>query len=133
MVSGSSLCSECATMKKSGKRSCCARGGSWFKNCGGTGDTHFDHTWLEGIRACEVVLDSNVVESALRATPHRVGGTDPSLNSTQAVQIATPQQTNINRFSNLSSGITADCEDFGGVTEFTVSRCVFLIGLYLQT
>ena len=46
-------CSKCSTAKKSGKLSCCARGGSWFRNCGNAGDSNFDHTWSEGIQACK--------------------------------------------------------------------------------
>ena len=45
-------CQKCGTVKKSGKVSCCARGGGWFKKCGNAGDTNFDHTWGEGIQAC---------------------------------------------------------------------------------
>ena len=50
---GSGTCSKCGTFKKSGKRSCCANGGSWAKNCGDDGDSKFDHTWIEGIVACK--------------------------------------------------------------------------------
>ena len=52
-VSSSNGCPKCSTVKKSGMRSCCARGGGWFKNCGDVGDTKFDHTWAEGIQACK--------------------------------------------------------------------------------
>ena len=45
-------CPKCGKLKKSGKRSCCAPGGAWFKNCGGSGDSKFDHTWAEGAHAC---------------------------------------------------------------------------------
>ena len=45
-------CPKCDTMKKSGKLSCCARGGAWFQNCGDTGKPNFEHTWAEGIQAC---------------------------------------------------------------------------------
>ena len=55
-VSSSYVCPKCGTAKKSGVSSCCARGGSWFKNCGDTVDTQFDHTWTEGIRACRSKL-----------------------------------------------------------------------------
>ena len=48
-----SVCPKCVTSIKSGKLSCCARGGAWFKNCGDVGDTKFDHTWSEGIQACK--------------------------------------------------------------------------------
>ena len=47
-----STCSKCGSTKKSSKRSCCARGGAWFKNCGDAGNPKFDHTWAEGLRAC---------------------------------------------------------------------------------
>ena len=45
-------CPRCVSTRNSGKFSCCARGGAWFKNCGSHGDSNFDHTWLEGVRAC---------------------------------------------------------------------------------
>ena len=40
--------------------SCCGRGGSWFKNCGG-GNTKLQHTWYEGIRACKVRSKSKII------------------------------------------------------------------------
>lgn len=46
-------CPECATFKKSGRASYCAPGGAWFKNCGGARNRNADHSWFEGIRACE--------------------------------------------------------------------------------
>ena len=50
-VSSINICSKCV-INKAGTRSCCGRGGAWFKNCGDAGDTNFDHTWAEGIHAC---------------------------------------------------------------------------------
>merc|ERR1712210_249649 len=44
------------SVKKSRKKSCCGRGGSWYKNCGTSGNKKskkFDHTWFEGIQACK--------------------------------------------------------------------------------
>ena len=52
-VTSRNRCLKCGIAKKSGKRSCCARGGAWFKNCGDADDTKFDHTWIEGIEACK--------------------------------------------------------------------------------
>ena len=46
-------CLNCVPIKKSGKTSCCGRGGSWFEKCGGAGNSNLDHTWYEGIRACK--------------------------------------------------------------------------------
>ena len=48
-----SACSKCVRVKKSGKISCCGRGGSWFGNCGSAGNTKLHHTWYEGIQACK--------------------------------------------------------------------------------
>ena len=48
-----SVCPICGTMAKSGKMSCCGRGGSWFKKCGGAGNAKLQHTWHEGIQACK--------------------------------------------------------------------------------
>ena len=49
----SSVCPKCGTIAKSGKASCCGRGGSWFQNCGGVANTILRHTWYEGIQACK--------------------------------------------------------------------------------
>jgi len=38
---------------KSGKKSCCARGGSWFRDCGSPKNKKRGHTWFEGIQACQ--------------------------------------------------------------------------------
>ena len=51
-TSRSDRCSKCGTVKKTGKLSCCARGGTWFEKCGDTEDPKFEHTWAEGIQAC---------------------------------------------------------------------------------
>ena len=45
-------CPKCGTIGKSGKASCCGRGGSWFRNCGSAGNAKLRHTWSEGILAC---------------------------------------------------------------------------------
>ena len=52
-VNSSEGCSKCGIVKQSGKLSCCARGGAWFKKCGDFGDSNFDHTWVDGIQACK--------------------------------------------------------------------------------
>ena len=51
-----SVCPKCGTDKESNKRSCCAFGGAWFKKCGNVSDINFDHTWAEGLQACERTL-----------------------------------------------------------------------------
>ena len=49
----SSECPRCGTITKSGKMSCCGRGGSWVKSCGRAGKTKLQHTWYEGIQSCK--------------------------------------------------------------------------------
>ena len=45
-------CLKCGAIEKTGKLSCCARGGSWFGNCGGADNAKREHTWHEGLQAC---------------------------------------------------------------------------------
>ena len=59
-------CPKCGVIKKSGQLSCCVRGGAWFKKCGSPGDARFDHTWLEGIQACESKLVAEQIQMRLR-------------------------------------------------------------------
>ena len=55
------VCPRCGTIAKSGKSSCCGRGGSWFKSCGGTGKANLHHTWYAGIQVCKSRLKSKTV------------------------------------------------------------------------
>ena len=48
-------------MKKSGKISCCGRGGSWFGKCRSVGDVQVGHTWYEGLQACKAQTKSKTV------------------------------------------------------------------------
>ena len=52
-VTRSETCRKCGLSKKSGKLSCCVRGGAWFKRCGDPDDETVDHTWAEGFQACK--------------------------------------------------------------------------------
>ena len=62
----SKTCPKCVAIKKSKKLSCCARGGSWYKNCGDEGDSKFDHTWYEGAEACKGKLTECWTDILLR-------------------------------------------------------------------
>ena len=46
-------CPKCGTFEKTGRHSCCAPGGAWFKNCGGAGNINAEHRWIEGVEACK--------------------------------------------------------------------------------
>ena len=58
-------CPKCASTN-SGQRSCCSRGGSWFKNCGNSGDPRYAHTWVEGIEACRRKLTPDPIQMPTR-------------------------------------------------------------------
>ena len=72
-------------------------------------------------------MDSNFVESALRATPHRVGGTDLSLNTTQAeAEDSYRQQTNINHTDVVSKEKNALSRSGVALLEVVVYTTVLL-------
>ena len=52
-------CPRCGAFQRSGKVSCCAPGGAWFKNCGGLGSKSVDHRWSEGVKACKRKFKTN--------------------------------------------------------------------------
>jgi len=54
-------CLKCGTIQKSGKLSCCARGGSWFGDCAATANAKVQHTWYEGIQSCKGRKSETVV------------------------------------------------------------------------
>ena len=56
-----SVCHTCGVVKKSNKRSCCARGGSWYGKCGGADNTNREHTWYEGLQACKALQSQAVM------------------------------------------------------------------------
>ena len=54
-----SICPKCGIIARSGRRSCCGRDGSWFRNCGSAGNgKKLHHTWYEGIQACKTRAQS---------------------------------------------------------------------------
>ena len=57
----SSVCPKCGIVAKSGKSSCCGHGGFWFGHCGSAGNAKPDHTWYEGIQACETLMHSKAI------------------------------------------------------------------------
>ena len=101
-------CLNCAIARKSGKRSCCARGGTWFKNCGDAGDPQFDHTWAEGIQTCKNVGSSASVESS-RKVMHHDAGVDQSPNATH-LRNTTQKQMIISHSARISSTDDAGAE-----------------------
>ena len=66
------VCVKCGTIAKSGKISCCGRGGSWFSNCGGAGNAKLGHAWHDGIQACKARSQSKRTNSGQSNTPQQL-------------------------------------------------------------
>ena len=64
-------CPKCGKFKKSGRVSCCAPGGDWFKNCAGVGNKHVAHSWSEGVKACKCKSKANACRYILPQTSDR--------------------------------------------------------------
>ena len=130
VVSSSSVCTKCGTAKKSGKRSCCARGGAWFENCGDAGNTKFDHTWAEGIRVCKDLATSASVKSSVQTIMlHHVGVIDHPLNTFRS-QAATHRQTNISHPGSMPNAVNTDFRDRTGLTKLVV--CILIFSIIFQ-
>ena len=119
-------CAECA-INKAGKLSCCARGGAWFKKCGDAGDTQFDHTWAEGIRACKDFETSVSVESVIL---HHMEVIAHPLE-TKRSRNTTRQQTNVYRAGSTPSTGAMDAEGCVGLSKVTVFICVSFVCHYV--
>ena len=61
-TSNSITCPQCGTFKKSGRASCCAPDGAWYKNCGGVSNRNADHRWFEGVADCKRKSKANVMQ-----------------------------------------------------------------------
>ena len=59
-IASTKACLKCGTFAKSGRVSCCAPGGAWFKNCGGARNNNVDHKWFEGVASCQRKFNANV-------------------------------------------------------------------------
>ena len=106
----SPVCSKCATFQNSGKRSCCARGGTWFKDCGNRGDPNSSHTWIEGIRACNELESASSGEAVVHSMLHHEKASVRTANTTH--------QRLFSRSQNISQQVTA----FPFRREITIDR-----------
>ena len=126
----SSSCSKCGTLKNSGKQSCCARGGAWFKNCGNDGDAQFDHTWVDGIEACKDAMSS--LNSPMQVELHNEGVIEDQMNSTEPQNFA-QQQTQIYRSGSvLAYTVSTTSENSVGLARVVGFIHASLTVLYLQ-
>ena len=94
----SSVCATCGFIAKSGRISCCGRGGSWFGNCGGAGNAKLAHTWYEGIRACKTLAQSKTaIGQQLNAAQQQKYFNEPGM--AKSMVIRTSANVSINKLS----------------------------------
>ena len=118
-------CVKCGTAKNSGKRSCCAHGGDWFKNCGDVGDTKFNHTWAEGIQVCKGLGHSESSETTpLRFMLRHVAATVCSLDATQVRNDTQSERSVCSPGGMVTTGNT-DSTNCVGLTKFV--ECTIII------
>ena len=115
--SNSKRCIKCGTITKSGRRSCCAQGGAWFKDCGDIGDKKFGHTWAEGIKACNGFATSNIVKSLLQITDEK----KPKMT---VLRNDTLEQISIHRRGGRSHART--CQNLCFTYHFTIANTLLL-------
>ena len=122
VVTSTNGCRKCGISKKSGERSCCARGGAWFKNCGDARNTLFDHTWSDGIQACKGLATTVSVKSPPQVMLRHVEVIVHPLKTPP--RHATQQHTNIYLPGSISNLATTDSADSIGLAKVTV--CIWL-------
>ena len=93
------MCRKCGSIAKSGKISCCGRGGSWFRKCGSAGHPNLDHTWYEGIQACKARSQSKTAIDQ-QSNAGSFNGADKA-NSEVVITAAKPFTT-VNKSTPLS-------------------------------
>ena len=120
-------CPKCVINEGSGKRSCCARGGAWFKNCGDAGDAHFDHTWAEGIQACKELDSADLVESAVQIMLHHVGVIIQQSMANRSRNLVRGYMHTDRTGSVSNAGSTTDPEKCINLTKLAVCLCISFI------
>ena len=84
-----SVCSKCGNIGRSGKSSCCGRGGSWFGNCGSADNTKVEHRWYEGLEACKTRTQLKTVSGVeSNAGEQRNTHNDVGIENSKAVIVA---------------------------------------------
>ena len=129
-MSSNSVCTKCGTTKKSGKRSCCARGGAWFKKCGYAGDAKLDHTWAEGILACRGSASLTFVKTPVQAMLRHVGVILHPLDNRLRNDTQQWATTSISGRYNTSNRVNTDSTNCDGRAKIVV--CIFVLCFILS-
>ena len=97
------VCPKCGIIGRSGKSSCCGRGGSWFGNCGSADNTKVEHRWYEGLEACKTRTQLEAVRGQESKTAQEL------VSASSNTSIAAPEMnhhttTHSNMPANTSNG-----------------------------
>ena len=104
------VCPQCGIIAKSGKLSCCGRGGSWFGNCGVAGEAKLGHEWSEGFQACKAQSQSEtVVGQQLHDTQHESNTMSNDIdtkNFTASANMVTSALDNLSTDSSTTTSLS---------------------------
>ena len=125
-ASSSSGCLKCGTFKKSGKRSCCARGGTWFRKCGDVGDAKLEHTWADGMQACRAFASSVSHGSRQQVKLPHVGVSAYTPSTTQ-LRVVASKRTNAWPSDRMFDAGIMDPEQRVGLAKVIVCTALTLI------
>ena len=99
------VCPKCGIIKKSAKRSCCGRGGSWFQNCGSAGNAKIHYTWYEGIRVCKTRSKPKaVIGQKLHGVQHKIHDFSDNAGRSNIKTVITALNTST--FTSVNASIT---------------------------
>ena len=121
---GKDACGKCGTVNKSGKLSCCAHGGAWFKHCGGAGKTKVAHTWVDGVEACEGFVTS--VDTSLKVTPQRHAEVIAYMVNASKTLNAIQYQKNTSGGGDMFNVDATACRDWVGRANVVFALAVYL-------
>lgn len=137
-----SVCPKCGTIGKSGKSSCCGRGGSWYKNCGNDGKSNVDHTWYEGIQTCKTLLQVKAVIAKQQHAVHQLNPREILVITTsktftfRSANMSTPMSDTISIISSVkapvnsiitTSTISTSTNLSKNCLWFCLCECIFLV------
>ena len=103
-------CPECGIIGKSGKSSCCGRGGSWSGHCGSASSAKLRHTWYEGIQACETWSQLKAAQgrhsNAAQQPNSSSNGVDIVKANTVTITVKTPSSLSADTSETATAGST---------------------------
>ena len=121
-------CAKCGIIKVSGKPSCCAHGGAWFRKCGKGESKKFAYTWTEGAQSCGGFVGS---VSGEVPGPVRDQNNVGQLIESAELRSVNKRPTSVLKAVNASDDRGTDGEGRVEFAKFTVYVSLLSINLHL--